>query len=99
MDYRDLKAPHRTLYLCIWDPLFLLLFNVYLFFRETERQSMSRGGAETEGDTESKAGSRRWAVSTESDEGLKPTNREIMTWAEIGHLTDWANQALPQETI
>ena len=32
---------------------------------------MSRGGAETEGDTESEAGSRLCAVSTEPDMGLK----------------------------
>ena len=46
-------------------PLFVFL-NVYLFLR---------GG----GDTESEAGSRLRAVSTESDAGLEPTNREIMT--------------------
>ena len=40
---------------------------------------MSRGGAEREGDTESEAGSRLRAVSTEPDVGLKPTDREIMT--------------------
>ena len=40
---------------------------------------MSRGGAEREGDTESEAGSRLQAVSTEPDAGLEPTNREIMT--------------------
>ena len=40
---------------------------------------MSRGGVEREGDTESKAGSRLRAVSTEPDEGLKPTSSEIMT--------------------
>ena len=44
---------------------------------------MSRGGAEREGDTESKAGSRLWAVSTEPDAGFKPTNHEIMTWAKV----------------
>ena len=44
-----------------------------------ERQSMSRGGAEKEGDTESEAGSRLWAVSTELNAGFKLTNREIMT--------------------
>ena len=33
-------------------------FNVYFSERERERQSMSRGGAEREGDTESEAGSR-----------------------------------------
>ena len=40
---------------------------------------MSRGGAERGGDTESKAGSRLRAVSTEPDAGLELTNREIMT--------------------
>ena len=40
---------------------------------------MSRGGAEREGDTESEAGSRLQAVSTESDAGLELTNRKIMT--------------------
>ena len=30
-------------------------FNVYLFLRERERQSMSSGGAERGGDTESEA--------------------------------------------
>ena len=54
---------------------------------------MSGGVAEREGDTESGAGSRLWAVSTEPDAGLGPTDREIMTWAEVGRLTDWATQA------
>ena len=49
---------------------------------------MSRRGSEREGDTESKAGSRPPAVSTEPDAGLELTNREIMTWAEVGRLTD-----------
>ena len=53
---------------------------------------MSRGGAEGEGDTESEAGSRLWAVSTEPDVGLELMNHEIMTWAEVEHLTDWATQ-------
>ena len=39
---------------------------------------MSRGGAEREGDTESEAGFRIRAVSTEPDAGLEPTNCEIM---------------------
>ena len=34
---------------------------------------MSGTGAEREGDTESEAGSRPWAVSTEPDVGLKLT--------------------------
>ena len=55
---------------------------------------MSGGGAEREGDTESEAGSRLWAVSTEPNMGLKPTNCEIMTWGKVRHLTDWATQVL-----
>ena len=53
--------------------------NVYLFLREREREYTSWGGTEREGDTESKAGSRLWAVSTKPDVGLKLTNCEIMT--------------------
>ena len=40
---------------------------------------MTRGGSEKEGDTESEAGSRLGAVSTEPDMGFKPTNCEIET--------------------
>ena len=40
---------------------------------------MNGGGSEREGDTESEAGSRLRAVSTETDAGLEPTNREIIT--------------------
>ena len=40
---------------------------------------MSRGGAEVEGDTESDAGDRLSAVSTEPNMGLKLSSCEIMT--------------------
>ena len=50
--------------------------NVYSFF---ERDHVSRGGTEREGDTESEEGSGLRAVSTEPDMGLEPMNREIMT--------------------
>ena len=56
---------------------------------------MSGGGAESEGDTKSKAGSRLWAVSTEPDMGLELINHKIMTWADVRRLTDWATQVLP----
>ena len=49
---------------------------------------MSGGAAERGGDTESKAGSRLWAVSTEPDVGLELMNREITTRAEVRRLTD-----------
>ena len=55
-------------------------FNVYLFLKE--RQSVSGGGAEKEGDTESEAGFRLQAVGTEPNVGLELTNRKIMTGAK-----------------
>ena len=64
-------------------------FKVYLFW---EREKESRGGPEREGDKESEAGSRLWAVSTEPNLGLQLTNRETMTWAQVGCLTDWVPQ-------
>ena len=70
-----------------------IFFLMFIYFWDRERQSMSGGGAEREGDTESKAGSRLWAVSTEPNVGLKLTDREIMTWAEVRRSTDWATQA------
>ena len=47
--------------------------------RERERVSASRGGAQRAGDTESEAGPRLRAVSTEPDVGLKLKSCEIMT--------------------
>ena len=63
--YPDLHSPKEICFILL--ELFLKkFFNVY-FLRETERerQSKSGGGTEREGDTESKAVSRLWAVSTE----------------------------------
>ena len=59
--------------------VFSKIVNVYSLLRD-----MSGGGAEREGDTESEAGSRLRAVSTEPDAGLELTrdharSREIMT--------------------
>ena len=59
------------------DKFSLKFFNMYLFLRERVRER--EVCAEREGDTESEAGSRFRAVSTESDVGLKLTNHEIMT--------------------
>ena len=44
-----------------------------------DRQSTRGGGAVRKGDTDSEAGSRLQAVSTEPDAGLECTNREIVT--------------------
>ena len=57
-----------------------------------EWMSMSRGGAEKEGDTESKADSSFWADSTEPNVGLELKNLEIMTWAKVGCFNNWATQ-------
>ena len=73
------------------DNFFKIFFNAYLFLRQ--RQSVNGGGSEKEGDTESETGSRLWAVSTKPDMGLKPTDHEIMTWAEVRGLSNWATQA------
>ena len=45
--------------------------------RDRERQNAGGGGAEREGDTESEAGSRLQAVSTEPNMGLELRNGEI----------------------
>ena len=59
---------------------------MFIFLKE--RQGVSRGGAESEGDTESEAGSRPRAASKEPDAGLELMNHEITTWAKVGRLTD-----------
>ena len=48
------------------------------FLSERERAQVGEG-AEREGDTESEAGSRLQAFSSEPEVRLEPTNREIMT--------------------
>ena len=63
-----------------------------MFIYFWEKDCVSGRGAESKGNTESKAGSRLWTVSTEPGMGLEPTNREIMIWAEVRHLTNWATQ-------
>ena len=73
--------------------LFYFYFKFFMFIFERDReQSVNRGGAEREGDTECEAGPRLWAVSRKRDTGLEPTNLEIMTWAEVGRQTNWATQ-------
>ena len=67
-------------------------FNIYLFLRDRERQSMSRGGTERERETEFKEVSRLQAVSTEPYAGLELMDLEIMTWAKVRCLIDWATQ-------
>ena len=90
--FQGLKRIQQVLF------LFLFFFKCFIYFWDREWQSMNRGGAETERDTESEAGSRLWAVDTEPDAGLKLTDCEIMAWAEAGCLTNWATQ-VPQKIL
>ena len=67
---------------------YFIISLMFIWERERERVCVSEGGAEREGDTESKADSRLWA-----DVGLELMNHEIMTWTKVRRLTDWATQA------
>ena len=53
--------------------------NVSSCLRDRERQSTSSGGAESEGHTDSEAGSRLRALSADPDVGLELMNWELMT--------------------
>ena len=69
---------------------FIKIFLMFIFEREREstRVSASGGRAERGGDTESEAGARLQAVSTAPDAGLELRDRESMTRAEVGRVTD-----------
>ena len=74
-----------------------IFLNLFIFW-ETERDRAQVGEGQRERETsESQAGSRLWTDSTKPDTRLELTTCEIMTWAEVGCLTDWATQA-PQIT-
>ena len=66
-----------------------------LVFKSETEHERGTGRERTRQNLKQSPGSER-AFSTEPDSGLKPTNREIVTWADVGRLTDWATQA-PQE--
>ena len=70
-------------------------FLTFIYFFETERDRAWTGEGQRERDTESETGSRLWAVSTEPYTGLKFTSCEIMSWADVRCLTDWATQVPP----
>ena len=81
LEKHKVRGPH--------EGVSLIFFNVYFWRRERNR--VEKGQRERE--TESETGSRLWAVSTAPDMGLKLMNFEIMTWAEVRHLTAWATPA------
>ena len=69
----------------------LPFFNV-LFIFEREREREPGRGREGETQNPKQTPGSLWAVGTQPDAGLELTNCEIMTWAEVGRLTDWATQ-------
>ena len=75
-----------------------LNFFVYIYSFLRNGAQVGEGQRERETQNQSKAGSKLRTVSTEPstepDTGLELTNWEIMTWAEVGRLADWATQAL-----
>ena len=79
--------------LSVVNIFFFQMFFIYFWDRERQTEHEQGRGREREGDTEFEAGSRLWAVSTEPDAGLELKDCEIMTWAEVRCLTDWATQA------
>ena len=74
----------------------IILFNLFLRQTDTHTEWEPGRGREREGDTESEAGSRLPAVSTEQDAGLEPTSCELVSGAEVGRFTDRATRA-PRE--
>ena len=68
---------------------YFYFFNVYLFLRERETECEQERSRERR----QRIQSRLWAVSTEPSVGLELMNCEIMTWAKVRGLTDWATQA------
>ena len=70
---------------------------MFIYFWDSERQSMNRGGAEREGDTESETGSRLWADALSHQprawRGARTHGAQARDLAEVGRLTDCATQA------
>ena len=68
------------------NPLVFNCFLIFIHFWAIE--STSRVGAEREGDAELKQ-----TPGSQPDAGLELTSYAIITWAEVGRLTDWATHA------
>ena len=80
--HKSIKLTHKII-------LFKNFFNIFIYFWEIQTECERGRGR----DTEPKAVSRLQAVSTEPDGGLKLTNRELVTQAEVRRLPNWATQA------
>ena len=72
--------------------LHCFLINVYLLLGQGEKAHPQEWGNSRKRGRR-KIQSRLCPERGEPDEGLDPTSWEIMTWATVRHLTDWATQA------
>ena len=68
-----------------WNQIISFFFSLMFIFERQTECGRKRGRQSIQ--------SRLWAVSTEPDMGLEPTDHEIMTWAKVRHLTNWATKA------
>ena len=72
--------------------IYLFIFLMFIYFWDRERQSMNGGGSER-GRHRIWNGLQALSGQHRARRGLELTDREIMTWAEVGRLTNWATQA------
>ena len=70
-----------------------LIFLTSAYFWERDRVRAGEGQREKETQNPKRAPGSEQAFSAEPDVGLTFTDGEVMTWAEVGHLTDRAPQA------
>ena len=67
---------------------------MFIHFWETERDSVRLGERQKKWETQNlKQAPGSELFGTEPRMGLEPTNHEVMTWAEVRCLNDWATQA------
>ena len=72
---------------------YLAFFFTFIYFGETEWDKVWAGEGQSEKETQNlKQAPGSGASSIEPDTGLKLTDCEIMTWAEVRCSTDWATQ-------
>ena len=74
-------------------------FLMFIYFCETERDRVWVVEGQRDQETESEAGSRHWAISPKPNVELELMSHEIMTSAEVEHLTDRATQEPPVMVI
>ena len=78
------------LYSCLFACLiFFFLTFIYFWERETETEH-GQGRGRERGRQRIRSRLQDLSCQHRAQCGVQPTNREIMTWVEVGHLTDWA---------